>query len=91
VTAVGEEAPGLLEAILPTGQARLAGAHVLDEEQLAARLQHPCCLAKRRRRIGDRAEDQGEDGGVEAVVGKGKLLRRGPADLDPSPARCLCS
>ena len=43
-------------------------ANVLDEEQLPARPQHPRRLGQRRARIGHRAEDQGEDGGVEAGV-----------------------
>ena len=45
VTAVGEEAPGLLEAVLPAGEARIAGANVLDEEQPAAGPQDPAASA----------------------------------------------
>ena len=96
VAAVAEEAPGLLEPVLPARQARVLGADVLDEEQLAAGPQHPRRLGQRRPRVGDRAEDQGRDRGVEAVVVEAAVarpalrstLRRraGPAQLAPAAA-----
>src|SRR6476659_5233390 len=68
VAAVADEAPGLFEAVLPAGQAWILGANVLDEEQLAARFEDSRGLRERGRRVGDRAEDQREDSGVEARV-----------------------
>ena len=77
VAAVGEETPGLFEAVLPAGGVAVLGAHVLDEEQAAAGFQHAGELVDRGDRVGDRAEDQGGYRGVEAAVLEGKRFGRG--------------
>src|SRR5690349_12172472 len=82
VTAIGEKAPGSLEAILPASQAWVPRADVLDEEQPATRPEHASGLGQGSSGIGNRAENECEDGGVEAVVGKGQLLGWRLDDLD---------
>ena len=86
VAAVGEELPGPFEAVLPAGQAGVLGADVLDEQQLSARLQDPRRLGQGRGRVGDRAEDEGVDGGVEARVLEREPLGRRLDDLRLEPA-----
>ncbi len=85
MAAVGEEAPGLLEAVLPAGQVRVLRAHVLEEEQFAARFEDAGGLGERRRRVRHRAEHEGEGGGVEAGVREGQPFGRRIHHLRRSP------
>src|SRR3954471_23835011 len=54
VTAVAEEAPGPLEAVLPAGEIGMVRADVLEEEHLAARLEDALNLQQCRRLVGNR-------------------------------------
>ena len=59
-----------VEAVLPAGGAGVRGEAVLEEEELPTGPQDPADLAQRAVDVGDRAEREGADDGVRAVVGQ---------------------
>ena len=63
-----------VQPVLPAGEALVVGAYVLDEQQAPAGLEHPVEFAKRSRLVVDRAQDEGGDGDVEAVVLERQIL-----------------
>jgi hypothetical protein len=91
VTAVGEDHPGSLQLVLPSGAPRVLPAHVLDEDQLAIGTENAVNLSERPVDVVDRAEDERRDDGVERRVlerlslgrrlpdGDGKIGLRGAA------------
>ena len=92
-----------VHAVLVPGQPGIAGADVLDEEQLPAGAQHPADLAQRPRLVADPAQHEGGHDGVKGAVlerevfggrpqnlGLGRLLAGAPLEAArpwPSPAR----
>jgi len=81
MAARGHVAPRALEAVLPAGEARLVGPHVLEEEQLPAGPQDARGLAQRSRGIVRSAEHERADHGVEACVLERQVLGRRNDDL----------
>ena len=59
------------EAVLPAREAAFS-ADMFEQDELAAGLQHALHLGERRLRAFDGAEDEGDDRGVERVVGEGQ-------------------
>ena len=74
VAAAGDAAPGGLQARLPGAHARVGGAAVFGEKQLAVRLEHAAHLGERGGGVGDGAQRIGAHDAVEAGVGRGQGL-----------------
>ncbi len=58
---------------------------MLDEEQSPARAQDAGRLGQRRGGVGNRAEDEGEDGGVEARVLEREVRAEAATTCAPAP------
>jgi pimeloyl-ACP methyl ester carboxylesterase/DNA-binding CsgD family transcriptional regulator len=69
-----ERMPEAGEPVLPAGEPRRVRAHVLDQEQPAVRGEHAPHLGERRIGVGDRAQHERRDHGVERAVGERQLL-----------------
>jgi len=72
----------VLQPVLPAGQPRIAGPHVLVEAQPPARAQHPTDLGQGLVRVGDRAQHQAGHHRVDGAVGGGQRLGGAGHDLD---------
>jgi hypothetical protein len=74
VAAADQPPPGALEPVLPAGQPRVVGSHVLVEAQPPARAQHPANLGQGPVRVGDGAQHQAGHHRVDGAVGGGQRL-----------------
>src|SRR5205823_4263936 len=79
------------EPVLPAGNARLWRTAVLGEQEPAAWTQDPAYLGERRRGILDRAQSEGHDRRVDAVILDRQRLAGAAHKLDGNPcfARAL--
>jgi hypothetical protein len=87
VAASGQPGPGSLQPVLPAGQPRVVGPHVLVEPQRSAGAQDPAGLGQRPGWVGNRAQHQAGDHRVEGGVGEGQVLGPAVEDLDGHPGR----
>jgi hypothetical protein len=71
-----------IQQALQENDAAGAGADVLEEPYLPARPEHAEGLAQRRIGVGDGAQREGEDGGVQASVRGGQPFREAVGDVD---------
>src|SRR5215218_5313174 len=82
---VGGEADGQwLEQALDEPDRCGGASDVFEQQHPPAGSEHPPCLCYRRARVGDRAEAEGADDGVEALVGEVERLH--VAELKPGGA-----
>lgn len=82
MAAAGEAGPQRVEPVLPSCNAWLRRASVLDEEEDSARLQHAAHFGQSARRIGNSAERPGRHHGIHAVVVERQGFGRSFEELD---------
>jgi hypothetical protein len=87
VAAADQPPPWTLQPVLPAGQPRVLGPHVLVEAQPSARAQHPTGLGQGLVQVGDRAQHQAGHHHVDGAVGGGQRL--GGARQEPDRNRRL--
>jgi hypothetical protein len=81
VAIAGHPAVERCQPLLPAGDAS-AATDVFEEHQLSIRLQDPARFGQNRRRLVHRAEHEGEDSRIEALVGERQLFGASADDLD---------
>ncbi len=82
VAAAGDALLEAVEAVLPAGDAGLGAQPVLEEVELAARAQDPAQLVQRGVDVGDGAEGERAECGVDRCVGQRDRLAVEPDELD---------
>ena len=66
--------PGKLQRVLPESARGMQGEDVLEDEEPAAGAKHPADLVQRARQVGDRAQGQRGEDGVDAAIRKRKIF-----------------